>query len=494
MRIFLILIALTLTTAINAQYIFTGSGNWSDASNWQGGLKPPATISGGVTVSIQGTAITSQGMINDIDKNYGDITIEAGGSLTIRNGTQFQNYGSFIVKGTYINNTVWENYPGANVIVWGTLKNQFGLYASGFTNKATVTINNGGIFRNEQGTYRNNALSVNEPAGILIINSGGTFLNISPATAVLFGNITNNGTFTNSSVMNGEPTISGNLSNEGTLAPGSSPGAYTIDGDYSASLNAIHNFEVAGTATSNYDRINSSGTVNLNGTLNVSLTGGFTPSSPHSLPIITGTVNGTFTSVNLPANYTIIYNPTNVTLQYGSVLPVNFVNLDAKREVNEIKLIWSVSGEQNLLSYEVEKSTDGRNFVKIGEVPPSGQSKYSYSDRNPCTKAFYRIKSLDADGKFKYSIILNFSNGRPVIMSKVYPVPAQNEIYFQHSTAEESNLITIYSIDGRAIQSTKASVGSQQTAISISSFTRGLYFVSYTNKGQPQEIVQFIKQ
>ncbi len=33
-------------------YIFTGNGNWTDASNWQNGLKPPAIISGCSQITI----------------------------------------------------------------------------------------------------------------------------------------------------------------------------------------------------------------------------------------------------------------------------------------------------------------------------------------------------------------------------------------------------------------------------------------------------------
>jgi hypothetical protein len=490
MRLIFTFLILTIVSKSNAQYVFTGNGNWTDLANWQGGIKPPLSLPGGATISIQGTAVTSQ-VTNDIQGSYGDITIEVGGSLNIRTNTQFQNQGGFIVKGTYINNTVWENYPGANVIVEGTLINRRGIYASGFTNKGTVTIKNGGVFRNEQGLYSNNALWLNYPAGYLVINTGGSFLNF--ATATLFGNVTNNGSFTNSSVISGQPAFSGSLNNEATIAPGASPGVYAIDGNYIATSSAIHSFEVAGTATENYDRINATGTVSLAGTLNVSLTGGFTPSTPHSLPIITGTINGTFATVNLPAGYSLMYNTSNVTLQYGSALPVNFLNLNIKKEASGNRLNWKISEEINVLRYEIERSVDGKEFYAIGSVSATKQSEYFYMDGNPLTRSFYRIKSIDVDGKVKYSSIINFGNGKSNVVLRVFPVPAQNRIVFQHPTAAKENQITIHSIDGKIIQITKAPFGAQQTDLFISSLNKGVYVVSFRNEGEAEEKIRIVK-
>jgi hypothetical protein len=187
-----------------SQYVFNGNGAWSDVNNWQGGLKPPvnSSLSANATIVITGTASTSTMPPLDLKGNLGTITIDSGASLTINNFTQFSNEGSFIVKGTYINKTLWENYPGASFIVEGTVKNQLPSYSEGlrgFFNRGTVTIESGGIFRNEQGIYINNS-NVSNPtpvgSGALNIQSGGSFLNF--ARAEFCGNLTNNGTLSNS--------------------------------------------------------------------------------------------------------------------------------------------------------------------------------------------------------------------------------------------------------------------------------------------------------
>lgn len=316
MKSALLTLSLFLSCCIlKAQYVFTGNGAWSDVNNWQNGSKPPSTtISSGVTVTIQGTATTSTAFPYDLSANNGSLIIAAGGSLSINIETQFSNQGSVTVNGSLNSNTMWEAYNGSSLTVNGTFNNK-----NVFGNQALITVNNAGVINNT-GNLDNTFVN---PIGQITLNCGST--------------INNNGVFkpgnliksdcaviNNNSILSGNSTIAGSLVNSATLAPGNSTGTYTITGDYTAMSTAIHNFEVGGTSAGEYDVLNVNGKVILDGILNVSLINGFTPSTTHDLPIITGNISGTFTTVNIPNSYSLVYTSNSVLLRHIFITDYTF--------------------------------------------------------------------------------------------------------------------------------------------------------------------------
>ncbi len=113
------------------------------------------------------------------------------------------------------------------------------------------------------------------------------------------------GAFTNQGTIRGRGTIhltSGSLLNAGTVAPGSSPGILTIDGNFTQSGTGALNMELGGAdAGTGYDRLAISGAASLGGTLNVSLTNGYTPAPGTVYVLLThGSRSGAFASTNLP--------------------------------------------------------------------------------------------------------------------------------------------------------------------------------------------------
>ncbi|MBI82488.1 MAG: hypothetical protein CMJ81_04765 [Planctomycetaceae bacterium] len=97
--------------------------------------------------------------------------------------------------------------------------------------------------------------------------------------------------------------VTGTLNNQGgTLSPGNSPGILTITGDYTQGAAATMEIELAGTAAGDFDRLTSSGSANLDGTLDLLPVPAYSDPSVHGtfdeFVIITGAVrSGTFSTV-----------------------------------------------------------------------------------------------------------------------------------------------------------------------------------------------------
>ena len=112
-----------------------------------------------------------------------------------------------------------------------------------------------------------------------------------------------------------------NVTYNGGFSPGHSPAEVDLAGIANlASTNTLF-IELGGlTPGGQFDRLASTGTVNVDGTLEVSFIDGFVPASGHSFEIIgADAVNGTFDAVNLPTlplglDWDVVYAADSVTL------------------------------------------------------------------------------------------------------------------------------------------------------------------------------------
>lgn len=487
------LLSLLSLSSFATDYVFTGNGLWSNPANWAGGLLPSGYLQAGNTITITGTAVIDNTFSPyNLGGNYGTITIATGGSLSLQNATQFSLMGgTIIVNGTLTNNTTFNIYPNTTINVNGTVINQRTM-----ENQGTVTINNGGVYDNQLSAQFVSSPPWNPTAnsGVLILNSGGTILNQNTAKLNPGNLINNGGTINNYARLMGSPVVTGNLTNAGILAPGNSPGVYTVTGDYTATSGAVHEFEIGGTASANYDRLVVSGTVNLGGTLNATLINGFNPASIHDITLITGTINGTFATVNKPAKYMVVYTSNSVVLRYNAVLPVSFTKLDVKKEGSAARISWNIQNEVNVSRYVIERGINGTDFRPIGEVVARQDNHYSFLDSKPEAESYYRIKSVDKDGGFRYSMIVNYKAGITWLSLQASPNPVKGVLSIQHATSTARSRISIFSVDGRMVQVVYPAEDVQKTTLDVSAFKAGTYILSYEDGKGKVEKLKFVKK
>lgn len=177
-----------------------------------------------------------------------------------------------------------------------------------------------------------------------------------------------------------------------------------------------------------------------------------------------------------------------------SVLPVKFKSVTAGRTTGGVEVKWNVDQEQDLKGYEIERSIDGRIFSSIGFVAAEAQSTYRFTDAMPVENAFYRIKSLDLDGKFLYSMTVNVKGSSAAIVLKAFPMPVIDQLLVQHEAAASNGLITVSSADGRMVQSVRVEKGNQQTEVNLSSARPGLYILRYSKESGEVATLKIIKQ
>jgi hypothetical protein len=174
-------------------------------------------------------------------------------------------------------------------------------------------------------------------------------------------------------------------------------------------------------------------------------------------------------------------------------LPVTFAGFYAKSNNGFTSLTWNVATESNVSGYEVQRSIDGSNFSKIGFVAAANSSSYSFIDSKAGNMVYYRIKSIDVDGKYSYSIIVNIKGLQSDVVMKAFPMPVQNQLTIQHNAANGNTKLEIISTDGRIIKALVLTEGTQQTNVDLSLAKSGVYVVRLLN-GTSIQTAKIIKQ
>lgn len=140
--------------------------------------------------------------------------------------------------------------------------------------------------------------------------------------------------------------------------------------------------------------------------------------------------------------------------QSEAALPVTLVSFQAKKREHEAYLQWQTSAEINSNAFEIERSTDGKQWYFLGQVMAKGsgatRTDYSYTDAHPQAGAnMYRLKMEDMDGSFAYSriAVVEFETERVAI----YPNPAisVSSVHVKGLKPENVRNIRMFDTSGR---------------------------------------------
>jgi Secretion system C-terminal sorting domain len=160
-------------------------------------------------------------------------------------------------------------------------------------------------------------------------------------------------------------------------------------------------------------------------------------------------------------------------------LPLNLLSFTGKNKSNYNLLQWQTAFESNNNSFEVEKSTDSRNFVVIGRVKFEPAFSYSFIDKYPDNGPnFYRLKQTSLDNKVVYSetIVINLHSYDLSIT--IYPNPGTGQI----------KLISSGIVDELKISNSTGQIISYympgKKEVSLEFGSTGIYFIQITSSGR----------
>ncbi len=181
-----------------------------------------------------------------------------------------------------------------------------------------------------------------------------------------------------------------------------------------------------------------------------------------------------------------------VIVTVNSVLPVRLSNIKAFEKQNGIQIEWTVSSEENLSRYQVERSSSGSLFTAIGDVASRNvtvETKYGFFDANPLPGvSFYRLKSIDIDSKYGYSSVVRVSLDKQVKNISLYPNPVTGGyVSFNSSDLNKGNYqVRVFNSSGAQVfkQSFSHSGGAINQTLKLPvGIQSGLYVLQLSNDG-----------
>ena len=245
---------------------------------------------GSGTMSGSGKTIVANtvtaGIIHTVDYGYAEPVLER----------RLENKGVLLHEnGYYVANLV--------INAGGMLDNQ-GSYL--FTADTGIS-GNGGTFVNS-GVFGKQGGGGGSTLGMAYNNTATSTISVTSGTLVLPG-------FTNLGTIAGAGTISvggGTIVNHGIISPAGTAGISTVSIIGNLDLTGGNlNLDLGGTSAGLFDRVNVSGNLTLGGVLNAVQGGAYFPLNADAIPFLTkngSTLGSGFTSVNLPANFSVGYN------------------------------------------------------------------------------------------------------------------------------------------------------------------------------------------
>lgn len=217
-------------------------------------------------------------------------------------------------------------------------------------------------------------------------------------------------------------------------------------------------------------------------------------SNPIPLPPVsnTGTISGLY---GADSAIIVINNGSSCALTETLIfdeciqqLPVDFVSFDAVKNKSVVDLNWKVANEINVEKYIVQRSTNSVDFENVVTVKATEKSNevktYTSTDFKPAAGInYYRIKQVDFDGTFGYSVVRMVEFDQANTNAKLYPIPAQSSITLEIDAPSDGNieywtLNSAAQMNGAKLYQT-ITKGNNKITVDIAHYADGLYVLAY---------------
>jgi hypothetical protein len=166
------------------------------------------------------------------------------------------------------------------------------------------------------------------------------------------------------------------------------------------------------------------------------------------------------------------------------VLSVELIDFQAVKHNSTIDLLWQTASEKDMSHFDIEQSTDGKTFSKMGETKANNKaSKYQFLNHTPLSiLTYFRLKIVNTDGSFTYSKVVSVSFGKKLTV-KAFPNPVNNELTIDAFSDAKSLDFEVVDIVGRSVYQKKEqnTEGSKSLTINTLGWASGIYFLSVSD-------------
>ena len=366
------------------------------------------------------------------------------------------------------------------------------------TNNGLIQWPTTGNLRMMGGTLVNNGIfSIDAPINMFITNTSGVNSVINSSTGVIVKTnstaaLSINSKIENSGLIKGVGQYSlNNMTGNGTISPGDEIGILALNAQsFRNNTTKIQiDIEDGSGPGVGHDRLDVVENYNtdLSHTSLVVKDLGNVPKGVYTIMTTIGTFSGSLASISVPDGY---YKPVitskTITIEKFREDPVSNIvwgEFSATKQNRQVLLQWSTANENNIVSFNIERSVDSVNFYPVGIVTPKGTtvslSSYSFVDISPVLTSTncYRIRSVGENGIVKYSVVKSIAFDQTDLV-QVMPNPVQTVLHF--SVYPERAVCRFFNFRGVEIKSMVFVQGMND--VNVSSLPAGIFLVNiYVN-------------
>ena len=192
------------------------------------------------------------------------------------------------------------------------------------------------------------------------------------------------------------------------------------------------------------------------------------------------------------------------TQSLNAQLDLAFISNFSANSINSNnRLSWTIASNQSISSFEVEKSTNGKDFKTIAVLIATEKfttENYTYADTAISSdKIMYRLRILikSSQNDFYSRIILVQSKIKLDDNIRIMENPVRDKLFFNYNSTKVQEVdIKIYSLTGKVLVNQKISgfKGNNLITIPLSSgFVPGMYVLE-VNTDIISQTLKFVKQ
>ncbi len=185
-------------------------------------------------------------------------------------------------------------------------------------------------------------------------------------------------------------------------------------------------------------------------------------------------------------------------------LPVTLIDFKGKCDNHGIQLNWFTASEKDNQRFVIERSEDGINFKRIGEIPGSVSTnyiqQYFFYDQSPSSALnYYRLKQQDFNGELTVFKIISVDASclsQQKLEFSLYPNPVNQNIFIDFNLDDDTDMsFEVSNSMGQIVKTIfnkRYEEGFQNLNIDVSDLCSGVYyFKSYSNI--KTKVLKFVK-
>lgn len=163
-------------------------------------------------------------------------------------------------------------------------------------------------------------------------------------------------------------------------------------------------------------------------------------------------------------------------------LPIQLISFKAENSAKGNLVTWVVGSENQVSSYELAYSTDGKSFATIAKIDKSENSSssekmYRCLHDSPLSGiGYYALKTINSAGEVNYMQTISIDNTLKENTLRFFPNPNDGNFTLQYALPNEQNAqLMLYDLTGREVYSTLLLSENHQLYLSPS-LPKGMYY------------------